>query len=77
MPAITTRTRAQGASIITTLPAEIIRRLGIRAGDELAWMEDGLGGFRVVPNSPQLERVTEVHERAMQQYDGVFRKLAE
>jgi putative addiction module antidote len=77
MPGITTKTRAQGASIVTTLPAEIIRRLGIEPGDELTWIEDGMGGFRVLPSSPQLERVAKLHERAMQKYDGVFRKLAE
>jgi putative addiction module antidote len=77
MASITSRTRSQGASIVTTLPSEIIRRLGIEAGDELTWVEDGMGGFRVLPHSPHLQQVVEIHERAMQKYDGVFRKLAE
>lgn len=77
MSTITTKTRAQGASIVTTLPAEIIRRLGIQPGDELAWTEDGLGGFRVAPLSEQTQRVIDAHERIMNEYDGVFRALAE
>ena len=51
---LTSRTRAQGASIVTTLPAEVVRRLGIPVGQELSGIEDGLGGFRVVPHTPEL-----------------------
>ena len=76
MPAITSRTRAQGASIVTTLPAEVVRRLGIPAGQELEWIEDGLGGFRVVPHTPELAEALEAHEEIMAEYDSVFRELA-
>jgi bifunctional DNA-binding transcriptional regulator/antitoxin component of YhaV-PrlF toxin-antitoxin module len=77
MALITSQTRSEGAEIVTTLPLEIIRRLGIEAGDELTWVEDGMGGFRVLPHSPHLQHVVEIHERAMQKYDDAFRKLAE
>lgn len=76
MPAITSRTRAQGASIVTTLPAEVVRRLGIPAGQELEWIEDGLGGFRVVPHTRELAEALEAHEEIMAEYDSVFRELA-
>ena len=76
MPPLTSKTRAQGASIVTTLPAEVVRRLGIPAGQELEWIEDGLGGFRVVPHTPDLTEALEAHERIMAEYDAVFRALA-
>jgi antitoxin component of MazEF toxin-antitoxin module len=76
MPILTSKTRAQGASIVTTLPAEAVRRLGLRAGQELEWIEDGMGGFRVVPHTPELAEALEVHERIMAEYDAAFRALA-
>lgn len=76
MPALLSRTRAQGASVVTTLPAEVVRRLSVTAGDELEWIEDGMGGFRVVPRSPELAEAMALHEAIMAKYDGVFRALA-
>ena len=76
MAKLTSKTRAQGASIVTTLPAEVVRRLGIPAGQELEWIEDGLGGFRVVPHTPELAEALDAHESIMAEYDGVFRELA-
>lgn len=54
-----------------------MRRLGIPAGQELEWIEDGLGGFRVVPHTPELSEALDAHEAIMAEYDSVFRKLAE
>jgi hypothetical protein len=76
MPILTSKTRAQGASIVTTLPAEVVRRLGIPAGQELEWIEDGMGGFRVVPYTPETAEALEAHERIMAEYDVAFRSLA-
>ncbi|MEX0892957.1 MAG: hypothetical protein WEB88_12390 [Gemmatimonadota bacterium] len=76
MNTLTSRTRAQGASVVTTLPAEVVRRLGIPAGQELAWIEDGLGGFRVVPHTPELTEALDAHEAIMAEYESVFRELA-
>lgn len=76
MSDLTSRTRAQGSSIVTTLPAEVVRRLGIPVGRELQWIEDGLGGFRVVPHTPELAEAMEAHEEIMAEYDFVFRELA-
>ncbi len=74
---LTSRTRSQGASIVTTLPAEVVRRLGIPAGQELDWIEDGMGGFRVVPHTSDMAEALEVHEQVIDEYEEVFRKLAE
>ena len=76
MRELRSKTRAQGASIVTTLPAEVVRRLGIPAGQELAWIEDGNGGFRVVLHTPELAAALEAHEQIMAEYDSVFRALA-
>ena len=38
-----TKTRAQGGSVIATLPAEVTRRLAITPGQDLYWREAGLG----------------------------------
>ncbi len=76
MGILTSRTRAQGASVITTLPAEVARRLAIRPGQELEWIEDGRGGFRVVPHTAETVEALEAHAQVMTEYDSVFRALA-
>lgn len=76
MPPIISKTRSQGASIVTTLPAEVKRRLAIRPGQLLQWIEDGMGGFRVVPHTPASAAAIEAHEQIMAEYDAVFRALA-
>jgi bifunctional DNA-binding transcriptional regulator/antitoxin component of YhaV-PrlF toxin-antitoxin module len=76
MTILISRTRAQGASVITTLPVEVARRLGISPGQELEWIEDGMGGFRVVPHTPETAEALEAHTRIMAEYDAVFRALA-
>jgi antitoxin component of MazEF toxin-antitoxin module len=76
MSALISKTRAQGASLVTTLPAEVVRRLGIPAGQELEWIEDGLGGFRVMPHSRDVAEALDAHEDIMAEYDSVFRALA-
>jgi bifunctional DNA-binding transcriptional regulator/antitoxin component of YhaV-PrlF toxin-antitoxin module len=70
------RTRAQGASVVTTLPGEVARRLGITAGQELDWIEDGMGGFRVVVHTTDMAEALAAHEQIMAEYDSVFRALA-
>ena len=76
MSTISSTTRSQGASLVTTLPAEVVRRLGIPPGQRLNWIDDGLGGFRVVPHSDELGEAVEAHEAIMAEYDSVFRRLA-
>lgn len=76
MSTLSSTTRAQGASVVTTLPAEVVRRLGIPPGQRLDWIEDGLGGFRVVVHSEEIGEAVDAHEEIMAEYDGVFRELA-
>lgn len=77
MATLTTKTRGQGSSVVTTLPGEVVRRLGIGPGETLTWVEDGMGGFHVSPRGPQDERFLDANERMMARYAAVFRKLAE
>jgi bifunctional DNA-binding transcriptional regulator/antitoxin component of YhaV-PrlF toxin-antitoxin module len=76
VPILLSKTRPQGASVVTTLPAEVARRLGIEAGQELEWIEDGMGGFRVVPHTSETAEALEAHAKVMAEYDSVFRALA-
>jgi antitoxin component of MazEF toxin-antitoxin module len=76
MPSIISKVRPQGASMVTTLPAEVARRLGLAPGQELEWIEDGMGGFRVVPHAEETAAALELHARIMAEYDSVFRALA-
>ena len=76
MAILISKTRAQGASVVTTLPAEVVRRLSVAPGQELEWIEDGMGGFRVVPHTPDTAEALAAHEDIMVEYDAVFRALA-
>ena len=76
MAILLSKTRLQGASVVTTLPAEVARRLSVSPGQELEWIEDGMGGFRVIPHTPETAEALEAHARIMQEYDSVFRALA-
>jgi antitoxin component of MazEF toxin-antitoxin module len=76
MRSLLSKARAQGASIVTTLPAEVVRRLALTTGQELEWIEDGMGGFRVVPHTAATAEALEAHEQIMAEYDAAFRALA-
>lgn len=77
MSILLSKIRLQGASVVTTLPAEVARRLSVAPGQELEWIEDGMGGFRVVPHTPETAEALEAHARVMAEYDSVFRALAQ
>jgi hypothetical protein len=50
--------------------------LAIQPGQELEWIEDGMGGFRVVPHTAETAEALAAHARIMAEYDSVFRALA-
>lgn len=76
MGTLVSKLRRQGSSTVTTIPGEIVRRLSVVDGDELAWVEDGFGGFRVSTFSPDTAAAIEQHEAIMSKFDSVFRVLA-
>jgi antitoxin component of MazEF toxin-antitoxin module len=73
---LSTKARAQGGSLTTSIPAEVARRLGVAAGTDLFWVEDGQGGYRVYPGGDKTRRILEAHEEAISDYRDVFRELA-
>jgi len=73
---LNTKARTQGGSLTTSIPAEVARRLGLSAGTELFWVEDGQGGYRIYPGGEKTRRILEAHEEAITEYRDVFRELA-
>jgi antitoxin component of MazEF toxin-antitoxin module len=73
---LSTKARAQGGSLTTSIPSEVTRRLGLSSGTELFWIEDGQGGYRVYPGGEKTRKILEAHEEAIVQYRDVFRELA-
>lgn len=73
---LSTKARVQGGSLTTSIPAEVARRLGVSAGTDLFWVEDGQGGYRVYPGGDKGRRILEAHEEAISDYRDVFRELA-
>jgi len=41
--------RKQGGSLAVTLPTEVVRRMGLKAGDALHLVEVAPGDFRLTP----------------------------
>jgi bifunctional DNA-binding transcriptional regulator/antitoxin component of YhaV-PrlF toxin-antitoxin module len=76
MAALTSRTRAQGGSITTTVPTEATRKMGLQPGAELYWVEDGMGGYHVLPYDPEVAEALRAHEEIMEEYREVFAALA-
>lgn len=73
---LNTKARAQGGSLTTFIPAEVARRLGLVAGTDLFWVEDGQGGYRVYPGGDKTRRILEAHEEAISDFRDVFQELA-
>jgi putative addiction module antidote len=76
VPILTSKARAQGGSVSTTIPTEVTRRLGVNPGDELFWVEDGMGGYRVSASSPERAAMLRAHAEIMDEYRDVFAALA-
>ena len=74
---LTSNTRVQGGSIVTSIPNEVARRLGANPGDSLYWIEDGAGRFVVTTVDPATVEALKHHEEIIAQYREVFQTLAE
>lgn len=70
------KTRAQGGSVVATLPAEVARRLALQPGQELYWRENGRGSYVVSALDPTQVTALEALEDAIEQYREVFAALA-
>jgi len=76
MKVLTSKARPQGGSVSTTIPTEAARRMGLNAGSDLFWVEDGMGGYHVSPSNPERIAMLQAHEEIMDQYRDVFAALA-
>ena len=74
---ISTKTRAQGGSLVTAVPTEVARRLGASPGDSLYWIEDEAGRFIVTTVDPATLEALRHHEEIVSEYREVFQALAE
>ena len=69
--------RRRGGSLIVTLPKEVVRELGMRAGEALDLVQVGPGEFRVTPHDPETVAALKAHEKIVTEYRDAFRALAE
>jgi putative addiction module antidote len=76
MAILTSKARTQGGSVSTTIPTEAIRRMGLEPGDELYWVEDGMGGYHVTASNPERAAMLRAHAEIMDEYRDVFAALA-
>jgi hypothetical protein len=70
------KTRAQGGSVVATLPAEVTRRLALQPGQMLYWREASPGTYTVSALDPEQAAALEAMEQAVEQYREVFAALA-
>jgi antitoxin component of MazEF toxin-antitoxin module len=76
MSQTTSTLRATGASITTTVPKEIVERLGLQPGQSVAWVPQGDGSVRLVPVDPAQAALRQSAEVIMERYASVFERLA-
>jgi putative addiction module antidote len=69
--------RKQGGSLAVTLPTEVVRKMGLRAGDALHLVEVAPAEFRLTPFDPEMASALEAQESIVSEYRDVFRALAE
>jgi len=72
----TVKLRKQGGSLAVTLPREVVRELGVRAGSTVHLVQVGAGEFRLTSHDPETVAALRVHEKVIDEYRDVFRALA-
>ena len=73
----TMKLRKQGGSLAVTLPKDVIRELGVRAGQALHLVKVGPDEFRLTPHDPETVAALKAHDTIMAEYRDAFRALAE
>jgi bifunctional DNA-binding transcriptional regulator/antitoxin component of YhaV-PrlF toxin-antitoxin module len=76
MHILTSKARAQGGSVSTTIPVEAARRMGVDPGDEIYWVSDGEGGYHVSVSNPTRASMLRAHGEIMDEHGDVFAALA-
>jgi putative addiction module antidote len=72
----TVKLRKQGGSLAVTLPKEIVREMGVRAGGSVHLVQVGPGEYRLTPYDPAFRRAMQVYERGAAKYRNALRELA-
>jgi antitoxin component of MazEF toxin-antitoxin module len=73
---LSTKVRAQGGSLVTSIPETVVHEMRLAAGSEVFWVKDGQGGYRVFPDSAKARTILEAHEEEVDHHSDVFRDLA-
>ena len=76
MPILTSKPRAQGGTVTTTIPIEAARRMGVSPGDEIYWVADNEGGYHVSRSNPTRASMLRARAGIMDEYRDVFALLA-
>lgn len=76
MKILKSKIRSRDGSVVTTIPGEAAHRLGISPGDDLYWLVDDEGGYRVCRVSPERLEMLKAHDAAIAEYGDVFSALA-
>jgi len=69
------RVEGEGERLRIALPEEIVKALGIKAGDEL-FISNGESGAWLSPYDPKLLQVLRATEKVVKEYDHTLRELA-
>jgi putative addiction module antidote len=73
----TIKLRKQGGSLAVTLPTEVVRRMGVHAGQMLHLVEVSPGEFRLTPYDPETAAALKAYEKVAAEYRDALRALAD
>ena len=73
---LTVKVTEVGSTAAILLDEEVLRQLGVRAGDVLCLTQAPDGGYRLTPYSPEFARQMELVEQVVRKDDEVLRALA-
>jgi antitoxin component of MazEF toxin-antitoxin module len=76
MMTLTSKTRAQGGSVVATLPAEVARHLSVTPGQVLHWREAAPGSYLVSAIDPGQLAALEAMEGSIGVYREIFAALS-
>jgi putative addiction module antidote len=66
--------RRAGGSLVVTLPAEMVERLGLQDGDPV-WAVDHERGILLIPNDPDFDVTAGLYEAGSRKYRDLLKVL--